>query len=65
MASKIPLQVNYGPMGKFTRAGNIVACRYCVHYEPTGWCQMTAETKRPGERCIPHFEREVGSDDDA
>lgn len=64
MASRSPIQVNYGPMGKFTRAGNVVACRYCRHYETAaGWCPMERAHKAPDERCIPHFEREVGSDD--
>jgi len=64
MPSRVPIQVNYGPMGKFTRAGNIVKCGYCRHWED-GWCPMVGEKKDPEERCIPHFERLPGVDDDA
>lgn len=61
--------VNYGRQAMYQAAGNVVECRYCVHYG-------AAPPKRPGLIYCPHrgwhvepkgncthFCREIGTDD--
>lgn len=64
------LLVNYGVHAIFTRAGNVVECRYCRHFNAElgpkpgrDWCPKHRELVCPTERCFAGFEREVGSDD--
>lgn len=58
--------VSYGVHAIFTRAGNVVACRYCRHADAAATrCTYYDQTTTPDSRCFAKFEREVGTDDDA
>lgn len=61
--------VNYGRMGTYLRAGNPIACRYCVHLGEqlgdelgTARCLEKLQLTRLDGHCTS-FWREVGTDD--